>query len=68
MRNEVARICTVCDCRGIRTPELTNSFLERFELSVAVERLERFEPPLLAGSDRNWQLELCCEGEEQTGF
>ena len=35
------------DCRGIRTRELPNSFLERFELSVAIKRLERFEPTVL---------------------
>ena len=32
------------DCRGIRTRELPNSFVERFELSEAIERPERFEP------------------------
>jgi hypothetical protein len=34
-------------------------FLERFELSAAIERLERFEPPLLVGTDCNRQFEIC---------
>jgi hypothetical protein len=41
-------------------------FLERLELSVAIERLERLNQPLLVGSDRGWQFELYCEGEEPT--
>ena len=34
-------------CRGIRTPVSPNSFLEPLELSVAIERLERFEPTVV---------------------
>jgi putative transposase len=41
-------------CRGIRTRELPNSFLERFELSAAIERLERFEPTVAGPKRSQW--------------
>jgi hypothetical protein len=34
--------------------------------SVTIERWNGLNQPLLVGSDRGWQFELCCEDEERT--
>lgn len=47
------------DCRDIRIRDLPNSFLERLQLSVAIERLERFEPTDVGSKRSRWAIEFC---------
>ena len=43
-------------------------FLERFELSVAIERLERFEPTVVGRKRSQRQFEFCSNVKSELGL